>query len=161
MRKIAYFALGIAIAIGSVAGAQAPAATVPVPAQLQSAKTVFLGLTGHQTPNFSAWVYTNVYQALAKAGYTLTPTPGGAELTIEATISGGTEFVSEHVNGAQGHLILYLAIYDAKTRTQLWSIGVPVGLAIRNASLDKNIAKAAGEAIDYLTKLASGTIPQD
>ena len=126
--------------------AQTPA-TPPVPGQLRSAKTVFLGMgSGGGSTELSSRLYMDFYQALAKAGYTLVSTPGEAELVLQASLGLGEKAVD-------------LLIFDPKTHALLWTVETAIPPANRQVTYEKNMDKAAADAVGTLATVATGKLP--
>jgi len=134
-------------------------AQVPVPSQLAS-KSVFLGNGPNFTTEGSNSLYTDVYQALGRAGYTLKAAPAEADLDIEVSFSTNVTGGLNPLEGVNDHLIVRLALYDTKTHSLLWVINAPCETAARKVTLLKNMEKAVGDAVTMLTTLASGKLPE-
>lgn len=115
----------------------------PIPAQIASAKSVFISNTApdgmpsdllekFQEPNRP---YDQLYAAMKAWGRCeLAGSPGDADVVIELhfTRSFATGGIGE---GAE----VYLAILDTKTHFVLWTLVEPVEAAVRKVSWEKNI----------------------
>jgi hypothetical protein len=130
----------------------------PVPAQLRTAKTVFLA--SGSAPGFSnekataAALYNSVYQSLAASGrYKLVSTPADAELSMTVTARMGRDVLEN---------FLSLEIYDVKTQTLLWVLDEPVRLGTsENKSYIKNFLASARLFSGDLDSLANNKLPED
>jgi hypothetical protein len=128
------------------------AATSPLPAQL-SEKTIFLAVTaspGFLSNKIDAVLYSDLYQSLAKNGYTLVDTPSKAGVAFEASI----------VSSTQG-AFLQVQIIDIKTHTLLWTVETSIKSAVRVSTVESNLNIAAETASATLSALSSGTMPTD
>jgi hypothetical protein len=152
----------IAIAILLLAAlplcSQTPPAA-PIPAQLATAKSVFLANAGSTPANnqVAIEVYNAVYQGLAAGNrYHLTSTPADADLIFE--LSEISVFEGENSTGAE---YIQIVIRDAKSQSLLWSTSEGIEIAFRGKTAVKNIAEAAAKITADLNALAIGTIPGD
>ena len=121
------------------------AQSAPIPAQLATAKTVFLANAGSAPANNSLAVlaYDTLYQELAAGKqYGLASTPADADLDLEVSV---VSFFEGGVSYAQ---YVQLVIRDPKSQALLWSTAESIQPAAREKTLEKNLADAA-------TKLAS------
>ena len=130
------------------------AQTAPLPAQLHSAKTVFLSLGPGFNSDDAVREYTGAYNALAKAGYTLEPTPAQAELSVNLSCSSET---SVSRGDSRDLYTVHLDITDIKTHTTIWTIDTPVESAFLASTAKKNEDSAVLGSIATLSKLASET----
>lgn len=96
--------------------------TIPIPAQLANARTVFIANAGGPDNTLSQFAYKNFYHAVLNSKrFRLTSRPGDADLSFELTTtqSVGTKLTARTA-------ILELTIRDAKTQSLLWSFTEPV-----------------------------------
>jgi hypothetical protein len=138
VRKLRANALGtLAIMLTSSAlyGQQAGKASppAPIPAQILTAKSVFVSNAGGEEPDPQQFfpavdgneAYNSFYAAIANSGrYTLAPTPADADLILEIRFS--DVFVGGRPNGSP---TLFLRILDPKTHTLLWALTKSIGAA--------------------------------
>ena len=131
----------------------------PVPAQLMTAKKVFisnLGAEGASETTFSsvqlAQPYSMFYAAMSGWGrFDLVSSPADADLVFEI------RFVAPMTDC--GKLPSYypefvVAVVDAKTNFVLWTLSSPVGAAYRKETIKKNIGLAMTKLVDDLKKIA-------
>ncbi len=141
-------------------GAQ-PVPSAPVPAQLLTAKKVFISNAGMDANSFSVLKrigevdqpYDNFYDAVKKWGrYELVSSPADADLIFElrfvAPLTGCHDLDSYAPQ-------LSLTIMDAKTHFVLWSLRATVEGAWRKATWNKNFNQGLTNLMDDLKKLAS------
>lgn len=126
--------------------AQSPNA-VPVPSQLATAKTVFVGYAGSRWYSQADGIllYQSLRTGLASMGYTLVQSPADAELAIEASVPAD----------ALAEIRLHIAVYDTKTHALLWAFDEPL-----NGRLDKTVPKNIDKSVEQfkadLRALSSG-----
>jgi hypothetical protein len=126
--------------------AQTPS-KAPIPAQLVTAKTAFLGNDGSNT------AYKSVYQALASWNqYQLVSTPTEAELTFEISVPNFTYIVN---GDSLESPYLHLVVRDTKTHSLLWALSESIG----GRREDKDYDKSALKLINGLKSLAAGSFP--
>ncbi len=155
MRK-QLFTLVASIALLSAASlcAQTAPAT-PVPTQLTSAKTIFLGNGGALFENkYGTFAYNSLYQKLSALNrYQLKGAPADAELSFEVSLNIA---VSDATNGTSiSRPYLNLVIRDVKTHTLLWTLSERISGAFREKSLEKNIDEAVAKIVADLNTLTS------
>jgi hypothetical protein len=152
MRGIAMkFAVFIFIASSAVgiSSAQVPAA--PLPAQIFSAKTVFISNTSGRSavyPGISELTYNEFYAAMKAWGrYQLVAAPTDADLVFEiryATALGPTN------GGNSGQYAEFeLTIFDTKTHVVLWAVSetvVPIKHKSDQESLEQALANVVADA---------------
>jgi hypothetical protein len=91
--------------------------TIPIPAQLDSAQTVFLANAGGPDNTLSQFAYKNFYHAvLTSKRFRLVSRPADADLSFELTT---TQSVGSKLTARTA--VLVLNIRDAKTQSLLWS----------------------------------------
>ena len=168
MRVIKPGIICIAIVLASVPvlGAQQPkeAPPAPVPAQISTAKKVFISNAGVDAIAASAFnshglnpnqAYDGFYAAMKAWGrYELVPAPNDADLVFEISFAdpefedlGTTSYVPQ----------LRLTIIDAKTHFKLWTLAEPVKLPLRKAAWNKNFAQGMVNLMADIKKLAGQT----
>jgi hypothetical protein len=136
----------------------------PVPAQLLTAKRVFVSNGGLDGLAFQAFhklgdvnqPYNAFYAALNSWGrYSLVAAPAEADLVFEIRFTApfnGDEHVPSYVPQ------LNLTIYDAKTRFVLWTILAPVEGAFRKTTFIKNVNQGITDLMASLKGLEAGTV---
>jgi hypothetical protein len=138
--------LGVALLISSMNLSAQTA--IPVPKQLATAKTVFVGYAGSRwyTQAEGILVYQSVRKVLASSGYTVVQSPADSELSLEASVTG--DEISD--------IRLQLVVYDTKSHTLLWAFDEPLNGRVDTAqkNLDKSVALFAAD----LHALSSGPI---
>src|SRR5277367_488370 len=132
---------------GSLADAQKAGdpAAAPVPAQIVSAKKIFIA-NGNGAPvqGVENLAYNEFYAQMQGWGrYELVGNPGDAELVFEIR----PEVVS-------GSLAIRLEIIEVKTRVLLWGFTTYVEIANRESTARKNFDKAVSTLVTESTKLA-------
>jgi hypothetical protein len=148
-------ALGIALA--SVPLAAQPA---PVPAQILTAKKVFISNAGIDGPSGVTFKmegagdvnapYNRFYAAMKSWGrFEIVGAPSDAELVLEV------RFTSQ-LSGEGLASQLELTILDARTHFILWTLAEPVGLAARKANWEKNFDQGMASLVDAVKSLAGG-----
>jgi hypothetical protein len=149
-------ALGIALT--SVPLAAQPA---PVPAQILTAKKVFISNAG---VDGTSWVtikregagdfnapYNRFYAAKKSWGrFDIVGAPSDAELVLEV------RFTSQASGGETFAPQLELTILDARTHFILWTLAEPVDLAARKANWEKNLDQGVTNLVDGVKSLAGG-----
>jgi hypothetical protein len=145
--------IGVLVLLGLIAvsstSAQVPAA--PLPAQIFSAKTVFISNTSGRSavyPGISELTYNEFYAAMKAWGrYQLVTAPGDADLVFEiryATALGPTN------GGNSGQYAEFeLTIFDTKTHVVLWAISetvVPIKHKSDQESLEQTLANVVADA---------------
>jgi hypothetical protein len=134
--------------------AQAPSA--PIPAQLTTAKTVFLANAGSTPTNSQLAIvtYNNVYQGLAAQNrYQLTSAPADADLIFEVSVI--SIFQGQSASNAQ---YIQLVIRDAKSQSLLWTISEDIGVAYTEKTGQKNADAAAAKLVADVGSLTSATV---
>jgi hypothetical protein len=149
-------ALGIALA--SLPLAAQPA---PVPAQILTAKKVFISNAGvdgtswniikrQGTGDFNA-PYNRFYAAMKSWGrFDLVGAPSDAELVLEVRLT------SQASGGESVAPQLELTILDAKTHFIVWRLVEPVALAGLMAKWERNFDQGMTNLVDGLKSLAGG-----
>lgn len=148
---------GVAISLTceGLAGAQksSPAPAAPVPAQILSAKKVFIANGGGDESRFESPQYTGgpdrlyneFYVAMKSWGrYELVSTPADADLVFEVSL---TLIQVTHPDTLKGGDPAYdsqfrLAIRDMQTHTTLWGLTEHAQVAMLQGNRDKNFEQA-------------------
>ena len=131
----------------------AQAANAPIPAQIATAKSVFLANAGSTPRNnqLAISTYNNVYRGLAAQNrYQLTSAPADADLIFEVSVI--SIFGGHSVNDVQ---YIQLVIRDAKSQSLLWTISEDIGTAYKEKTAQKNADDAAAKLVADLGTLAS------
>lgn len=133
----------------------------PVPAQILSAKKVFISNAGVDGLALAAFErlgepnkpYNQLYAAMKSWGhYELVSSPADADLVFEIRF-GAPLTGSDKMNTYAPQY--GLAILDSKTHFTLWTLGEPVQGAFRKATFIKNLDQAMDRVMDDLKKLAA------
>jgi hypothetical protein len=120
-------------------------AAAPIPAQIVSAKKIFIA-NGNGAPvlDVENLAYNEFYAQMQSWGrYQLVSNPSDAELVFEIR----PEVIS-------GSAAIRLEIIDVKTRILLWGFTTYVEIANRNSTARKNFDKAVSTLVTESTKLA-------
>lgn len=153
---------------------QKPVTQAPLPAQIVSAKKVFVAYGGGETnlpPQIysggSDRTYNQFYAALNRWGnYQLVSTPAEADLVFEVSFAdpyaGGSVFGGATTNGTSGGVSsvsyfdpqLKLAIVDVKTHVVLWALTEHVEVARLQGNRDKNFDRAMAALVNQIARLA-------
>jgi hypothetical protein len=156
-----------AASAGPGGGEPSPVTTAPIPAQILSAKTVFIGNAGgderrYDDPIFTGGperAYNEVYAAIRTGGaYELVGTPAEADLVLEIGMfapaleddESGRDFLSRTPYDPQ----FRLAIREPKTNTLLWAFTEHVEWAILPGNRDKNFEATLNKLVVDLQGLA-------
>lgn len=132
----------------------------PVPAQIRSAKKVFIAYAGGDSnadyarySGSATRTYDQFYAAMKTWGhYELASGPADAELVFEisfaepqARVSGGSSYPDPHFK---------LAIVDVRTRILLWTVTEHIDVAILQENRDKNFDQAMVDLVNDVSTLA-------
>jgi hypothetical protein len=135
-----------------ILGAQQPpnSATAPKPAQILSAKKIFVSNASAECPTFFCTApdqpYNEFYFGMKSWGkYELVAAPAEADLVFEI-------YFAAPANGLPH---LKLVILDPKTRMALWTLDERLGAAARQSSGRKNFHKAMSTLVNDVEKLAA------
>jgi len=147
--------LAISLTCAGLSGAQKsnPAPTAPVPAQILSAKRVFIANGGgdesrFESPQYSGGpdrLYNEFYAAMKSWGrYELVSTPAEADLVFEISL---TLIQVTRAEGLKGNETAYdsqfrLAIREMQTHTTLWGLTEHAQSAALQGNRDKNFEQA-------------------
>ena len=145
--------IATALLLLTVAPLSAQAPPAPIPAQLATAKSVFLANAGSTPANnqLAILAYDNLYQGLAAQNrYQLTAAPADADLIFEVSVI--SVFEGQNATGAQ---YIQLLIRDAKSQSLLWSTAESIPVAAREKTLEKNAADATAKLVTDLATLTS------
>jgi len=131
----------------------------PLPAQLFSAKTIFISnTTGREAtyPGISELTYNEFYAAMKTWGrYQIVAAPADAELVFEiryATALGPTN------GGNSGQYAEFeLTIFDTKTHVVLWAVSETI-IPIKNKSNKESLEQALANVVSDVKKLVT-TVP--
>ena len=141
--------LGVAILVLAALPlcAQTPS-NAPIPAQLTTAKTVFVANAGSRNDQLALVAYDNLYQALVSGNrYHLATTPAEADLVLEVSVI-QTDALTGYTK---------LVIRDAKSQTLLWTTYNGIAAAGREKTFEKNIANSAVQLVTNLNSLVTST----
>ncbi|MEJ2010444.1 MAG: hypothetical protein P8Z30_20210, partial [Acidobacteriota bacterium] len=172
---LSWIVVGILAVFVSVPARATPRETLtaaPVPAEIISAKRIFISNAGRGCSPFgNAYFsggpdrsYDQFYTAMKSWGrYQLAHSPSAAELDFAIELScppvttakGGAEIHAGSTYDPQ----LRLIILDLKTHTVLWTITVHVSRAILQGNRDKNFDRAMAALLTELKDLAAPPAP--
>ncbi len=145
-----FAALFAVLVVPACLWSQAPV-SAPVPAEVFSAKTIFLANSGEdefvdasEAIGIPEQTYDRMYAALVGWGrYKVVRSPGKADLVLEVRSR-----IVEEGHGAtlfEGRRIDY-RLLDGSTHTVLWAGSIHVQRAVRQRTLDRNL----NDAIEFL-----------
>jgi len=163
---------GVALSItwlavpGLIAQEKKESLPAPLPAQIYTARKVFVSNAGDETlGEFSGGpdrAYNQLYAALKGWGrYELVAAPADAELVFE--ISFATRVLGENVSGGGGTPVsnrtvrdpqLRLTIWDLKTHVLLWTIIEHMQSALLQGNRDKNYDQAMAALVNDIKNVA-------
>jgi hypothetical protein len=156
-RALHLSALAISLAVASGLSAQAPI-SVPIPSQLQTAKTAFIVNAGGPINYLDQEAYIYFYQALqASKRFQLTAKPADAELSMELSLTSHIDEIS-NVHIPSDLLILRLNIRDVKSQSLLWSLTEPVHGGSLSGISGKDLATSATDLVTDFNTLISGPL---
>ena len=155
----------LAVILAPILSAQTKdASAAPVPAQIASAKKVFISNAGVDAISLSAFEhlgepnkpYNQFYAAMKNWGhYDLVSSPSDADLVFEIRFDApltGSDKLNTYAPQYN------VTILDVKTHFILWSLAEPVGGALRKSAFLKNLDQGVGKLMDKLQKLATPTM---
>ncbi|MFY9801935.1 MAG: hypothetical protein WA211_15540 [Candidatus Acidiferrales bacterium] len=159
------------IAAPRAADQQTPAA--PLPSQILSAKTIFVGNAGGSSDPYTGRygdfaggpdrAYNEFYAALKTfPNYTLVSAPADADLVFEISFSEfpiAGDATKSGTGPTTADAKFRLVIMDPKTRVTLWTITEYVGGALLEGNREKNYEQALGRVVADLQSLTSATPP--
>jgi hypothetical protein len=167
--RVLYIGLVAGLIVVPALGGQQPkeSAAAPVPAQIVSARKVFIANAGADLAAQAAFkragdpdqAYNRFYAAMQTWGrYVLVSTPAEADLVFEIRFAAPRYY--------DGTLAVYdpqfgLSILDAKTHFVLWSLAEPVEGAFRKATWLKNFDHGLSALMDDLKKLSAPSPASD
>lgn len=154
--------LVLAAMLSPALSAQQANVPAPVPAQIVTAKKVFISNAGVDGLSLGAFEklgdpnkpYNQFYAAMKNWGrYELVSTPADADLVFEIRFSAP-------LTQSDDKLTTYapqfgVVILETKTRFTLWTLAEPVHGAFRKTTLLKNLDQAMDKLMDDLKKLAT------
>lgn len=155
--------LGIALLVSVVLRAQQPVdpPIAPVPAQIFSAKRVFISNASGlgETPSGVAdLTYNEFYADIKNWGrYDIASAPADADLVLEIRFTSemGATNVVNGTGGSTQDFLFRLAILDPKTRTVLWAFTESVPQAASHATSRRKFDDAMTGIVNDLKKLTS------
>jgi len=159
--------MNLSLILGSLAFLLAVPATLSsqtpsLPAQLGTAKTIFLANAGEEANNVNEQAYAELSTALTQWGhYQLTAAPASAELIFElhyisaadpANVTNGNSFPSYTFH-------LRLDIIDRATHAKLWSVTEFITPPNRKLTADQALGNAIDLLLSDIKALSSGQMP--
>jgi len=153
--KLGMLCAGLASAFASAPALEAQQAketpTAPVPAQILTAKKVFISYAGNLMGE-PYQPYDQFYAAMKSWGrYDLVAAPADADLVFEIRF---TALALEDNKEFAIYPQLELAIVDVKTHFRLWTLMEDVENARLDSNRDKNFNKAMARLVEDVKKLA-------
>ena len=132
----------------------------PVPAQLLSAKTAFLGNAGGVEDTYNRQVYDDLYRLLsASQRFQLKASPAEAELLLECSLA---IVPGQVINGSSANSgYLRLAVLDTKTHALLWAFTQELPGAFRQKTFQKNLDQTAAKIVTDLQQIGNEAPPQN
>jgi hypothetical protein len=124
------FSLALLLALAPALCAQTTLVSAPLPAQLATAKTVFISNASDMIGNYSQAMFDQAYAAVQGLNrFTFVSSPQQADLVLQFSVS------------AEGSART-LHIVDPKTSVILWSVSESLQPAARAKTIDKNLQVA-------------------
>ena len=132
----------------------------PMPEQFKTARKVFIGNAGVDGKSLEAFVkagdisepYKLFYTEMKRWGrYELVANPADADLVMEIRFGAP---MTDCGKVPTYNPYMELAVLDAKTHFQLWTIAAPVDGAWRKSTWNRNVGKGAAELVENLKKLS-------
>ena len=141
------------------------ATPAPIPAQILTAKKVFVTNGGGDVPGYEGATFSggpdrayNEFYSVMKAWgrYELVASPGEADLVFEIRF---IVFQPEHARGLQADdpatdAQMRLVIRDAKSREKLWGLTAHARAAVLQSNRDKNFEEALGAVVVEVKRIA-------
>ena len=150
--------LAIPLTTGLLLGAEQESTSAPIPAQIKTAKTIFISNANDDcyyagTGCVRDVFYDEFYAAMKNWGrYQIVASPADADLVFE--LGSGVVFIpSPRDAGAAVHAYYRLGILDPKTRVALWAFNEHADDAIFEENRIKNSARARAKIISDLKAL--------
>jgi hypothetical protein len=166
--KAAAFCIAVAIAFlsatGLVVGQVKQVAPAPIPAQILTARRVFVGNAGgderpYEDPQFSGGAdrtYNEFYAALKNWGrYELVAAPVDADLLFEISFSKVEYQQAGTLSSALYDPQFRLLIRDPKTNAVLWGLTEHVQGALLQGNHDKNFSQALARIVAEVQRIAA------
>lgn len=160
------FAFALFVSAAAVAQ-QAHTEPGPAPAELRTAKTVFVSNAGADSGLFpepfsgdTSRGYNEFYSRLKTAGmFQLVDNPGQADLVLELQLTAPYgPSTANKVKGASDPLPMFrLAIYDARTHFVLWALTESIEPAVLQKTHDRNFDLALEQLLLDLEHLTGKT----
>jgi hypothetical protein len=138
--------------------------SAPIPAQIPSARRVFISnggvdptaLSAFQRENEPNKPYNRFYAEMKKWGrYELVGAPGDADLVFEIRFTAPISDCDKTTSYNPG---IDLLILDAKTHFVLWTFRESVGGAFRKTTWDKNFDQGMSNLIASLKQIGQSTV---
>ena len=157
----------VTVAVHSQQTASSISASAPIPAQILTARKVFisnagvdaLALLAFQRENEPNKLYNRFYEEMKKWGrYGLVGAPADADLVFEIRFTAPISDCDKTTSYNPG---MDLLILDAKTHFTLWTFREPVQGAFRKTTWDKNFDQGMSNLMASLKQLTQSTITQE
>jgi hypothetical protein len=141
--------------------AVAPVPAAPVPAQIITAKKVFIANAGLDSYSMDLFKragepdgpYNRFYAAMKSWNhYELVSSPAEADLVFEVRFT--TQLAGCGGSGTIRDAQMGLSILDSKTHFLLWTVGEPVERAFRKVTFQKNVGQSIANIVEHMKKLA-------
>jgi hypothetical protein len=161
-----HFALAVLVPCFSLAQAkQASALPAPIPAQILTAKKIFIANAGaiemdEDAPHFSGGpdrAYDEIYSALTNWGrYQIVSSPADADLLLEISLD---SIVVDPKGPYIPQFRLKIKIRDSRTNALLWSLNTRVEFGMGQAASDRNFDQAIDRLTTELKMLVAQPVP--
>lgn len=154
----------VTVAVHSQQTASSISASAPIPAQILTARKVFISNAGvdptallaFQRENEPNKPYNRFYAEMKKWGrYELVGAPGDADLVFEIRFTAPISDCDKTTSYNPG---IDLLILDAKTHFILWTFRESVGGAFRKSTWDKNFDQGMNNLIASLKQIRQSTV---
>jgi hypothetical protein len=152
-----------AISLAQKPASAAPAA--PIPAQILTAKKIFIANAGaiemdEDAPHFSGGpdrAYDEIYSALTNWGrYQIVSSPADADLLLEISLD---SIVVDPKGPYIPQFRLKIKIRDSRTNALLWSLNTRVEFGMGQAASDRNFDQAIDRLTTELKMLVAQPVP--
>jgi hypothetical protein len=154
-RWLALFAASM-LGVSTVATAQTPAPSAPLPAQFVSAKKIFVSnASGESYSGMAAsdLTYSDFYFALKSWGrYELTASPADADMVFEIRYE--APFGPSNAGNSVEFPETMLVIFDPKTHVVLWAFSEPL-VSTKHESSEQHLAETLTNLLNDVKRLVS------
>jgi hypothetical protein len=162
-----YLAFAVFLSVATAWAQPDSAVPAPVPAAIQSAKTIFVSNGGSDSGLFPTpfsgdptRTYNDFYAELKAAGqFQLVSDPAQADLVLEIRLTApyGPTNPNKQNGAADPRPMFRLLVYDRKTHFVLWTFTESIGLAFLQKTHDHNFDEALGNVLSKFLVVAGKT----